>query len=85
MIGVHPPGSDLGAIHKAAKDFKLDCPIVIDVRTPDDSKSWGTFFEAYGVDRVPNAVLIDQQGKIRGTGELSGLVKRAEELAGKPR
>jgi thiol-disulfide isomerase/thioredoxin len=34
LIGVHPPGSGLDAIHKVMKEFELEYPICIDVPAP---------------------------------------------------
>ncbi len=83
VIGVHPPGSDLDAIKKVMKEFALEYPICVDVAAPKAATTWGALHEAYGVNRIPHVIVIDQQGKIAARGGLGDVVAKAAELAGR--
>lgn len=80
VIGVHPPGSKPAAIEKVIEEFDLAYPICIDVPPPDGATSWGSLFETLGVDRIPHAVLVDREGKIVATGDLSDVALKGLEL-----
>jgi thiol-disulfide isomerase/thioredoxin len=79
VIGVHPPGSDPAAIRKMMDDFDLGYPICVDVPPDEGATSWGRFFQALGVDRIPHAVLVDPQGKVAAAGDLNDVLLKALE------
>jgi len=84
VIGVHAPGSDPAAIRKVLKEFELEYPICIDVPAPEGGMTWGALYDAYGVNRIPHAVVIDGQGKITAAGALGDVMTKATALAGRP-
>jgi len=85
VIGVHPPGSDPAAIRKVMDDFDLGYPICVDVPPDEGAASWGRFYQALGVDRIPHAVLVDRQGKVAAVGDLNDVLSKAlEPETGRP-
>ena len=85
VIGVHPPGSSLEEVRKAAKEQAIDYPVCIDVPGPQSFSSWGALHEAYDVDHVPHVVVIDRQGKVAATGAAGDMTSIAWELADRSR
>ena len=84
VIGIHPPGSQEAAIRKVMTDFDLQYPTCIDAPAPPGETSWGLLFDRYGVRTIPHAVLLDQNGTVAATGDLSTILTKAAELAGRP-
>jgi thiol-disulfide isomerase/thioredoxin len=84
IIGVHPPGSDPDAIRKVVRDFDMNYPICIDIPAPRGATALGRLYDFYQVDRIPNTLVIDRQGKIAATGTLQEMLTKASEVAGKP-
>jgi thiol-disulfide isomerase/thioredoxin len=80
VIGVHPPGSEPAAIRSIMKEFEVEVPLCADVWSGDCRTSWGALFDAFRVDRIPHSVLIDRQGRIAATGDLTSVTHRAAEL-----
>ena len=85
VIGVHPPGSSLEEIRKAAKELAIEYPVCIDVPGSRSFSSWGALHEAYGVDHVPHVVVIDRQGKVAATGAAGDMTAMASELVDRSR
>ncbi|CAN5606689.1 hypothetical protein BH23PLA1_BH23PLA1_30630 [soil metagenome] len=77
-IGIHTAGSEPPAVREVAESFGLDFPTCIDVPT-DEGHPWGSLYAAYAVDRIPHAVLVDPEGQILASGELSEMVLQATE------
>lgn len=83
VIGVHNPGSELADIEKHLKEFEMKHPIVIDTPAPKGSNSGGMLSSWFGVDRLPYAVVVDQQGTVAGHGTLAEMSVLARELTQK--
>jgi thiol-disulfide isomerase/thioredoxin len=77
------PEEERAAMEKFAEHYELEHRFAI---TPEQS----TFQEAYGVTGIPQAVLIDQEGKVRlirvGSGEANArdIEQLLEKLLGEP-
>jgi cytochrome c biogenesis protein CcmG, thiol:disulfide interchange protein DsbE len=84
VIGIHPPGSPNSAIQKVMKDFDLQYPTCIDTPASQGGPRWGLLFDRYAVRGIPHAVLLDRNGTIAATGDLSTILIKAAELAGRP-
>ena len=84
VIGIHPPGSPEAAIRKVMKDFDLQYPTCIDAPPPPGGTTWGVLFDKYAVRGIPHAVLLDQNGTVAATGDLSTILTKAAQLAGRP-
>ncbi len=84
VIGIHPPGSPEAAIRKVMKDFDLQYPTCIDLPAGPGATSWGPLFDRYGVRGIPHAVLLDRNGTVVGTGDLSEILTKAAKLVGRP-
>lgn len=84
VIGIHTPGSKIKDIQKVMKKYDLNYPICIDIRPPAGVDSWGEMYSQYGVNGIPYAVVIDQNGNvaIHGRG-VSQVLGKAHELARK--
>jgi thiol-disulfide isomerase/thioredoxin len=84
VIGIHTPGSKIEDIQKVMEKYKLGYPICIDTAESPSGKGFGAISSAYGVNAIPYAFVIDQEGNIAGHGwgvsEVSG---KAYELAKK--
>ena len=52
-----------------------------DVPDPAARGSWGSLFGKLGVDRIPQVVVVDRQGKIVATGSLNEVFEAASKLA----
>ena len=78
VMGVHPPGSDAKSVDKLIKEFELNYPICVDV---PHREAWGELFAAYAVKSVPQAVVVDADGRIAAQGRLGEMIAKAHELA----
>ena len=84
VIGIHTPGSKIKDIQKVMKKYDLNYPICIDIRPSTGVDSWGKMYSQYGVNGIPYAFVIDQNGNvdIHGRG-VSQVLGKAYELAKK--
>jgi thiol-disulfide isomerase/thioredoxin len=74
VIGIHTPGSEPNNIAKVIKQYELNYPICIDTPAPSSGKSWGWLSSIYGVNGIPYAYVIDQNGIVAGHGLGVGMV-----------
>ena len=81
VIGVHPTGSDRAAINRVIDEFHLDYPILIDTAAPEGVLAWGSLYEAYAVNAIPHAVLIDRRGRIVAAGKPGEVFAKARRIA----
>ncbi len=84
VIGIHTPGSEITDIRKVMKEYDLNYPICIDIRPPVGVDFWGEMYSRYGVNGIPYAFVIDQNGNVavhgQGVGQVLG---KAHQLAKK--
>ena len=82
VIGIHTAGDKLADIQKTIKKYNLKHPICIDIPKVKGDKSFGVMSSEYGVNKIPHAFVIDQQGNVvdYGWGGIAGVVEKANEL-----
>ncbi len=85
IVGIHPPGSEPGAIKKAIDACQLDFPICVDIEPPDGVRAWGDLFGRFAVRAIPHAVAVDAEGNVVACGPLDHVLARAEALVKKGR
>ncbi len=82
VIGIHTPGSEIEDIQKVMKEYEINYPVCIDIRPPTVVDSWGEMYSQFGVNGIPYAFVIDQNGNVavheRGVSQVLG---KAYELA----
>jgi RNA polymerase sigma factor (sigma-70 family) len=81
VIGIHPPGSEIGKIQKIMRAFQMTYPVYIDLSPPKNSEAWGLLFSQLGVRAIPDAFLIDSAGKVVAHGTLAEMSVKANQLA----
>jgi thiol-disulfide isomerase/thioredoxin len=83
VIGVHTAGSRRRDVEKFVNDMRLDFPICVDAAFDDDDKSWGQMCGMFGVDALPQAVLIGPDGSLVSRGNILDLLQTARKLNAK--
>lgn len=83
VIGVHPAGSRPEEIQTAVKEFKLTWTICVD-QARSDGHPWGALYENMQVQYLPDAFIIDGQGRIAAQGQVAEMAAKARELVKKP-
>ena len=84
VIGIHTPGSKIEDIQKVMKKCDLNYPICIDIPPPTGVGSWGEMYSQYGINGIPYAFVINQNGKVAVHGwGVSQVLGKAHELANK--
>jgi len=84
VIGVHAASGSLQEMSAVGTGLRPVFPICIDVPVPaPDGRGHGSLGNAYGIPRVPFAVLIDAEGKISGQGDLGSMVEAASLVRGR--
>jgi thiol-disulfide isomerase/thioredoxin len=81
VVGIHPPGSDMGKIQKILRAFQITYPVYIDLPPPKDSDAWGLLYSQLSVRAIPDAILIDAGGKMVAHGPLAEMSVKANQLA----
>ena len=81
VVGIHPPGSDLGKIQKIIRAFQITYPVYIDLPPPKDSNAWGLLYSQFGVRAIPDAILVDAGGKVVAHGPLAEMSVKANQLS----
>jgi thiol-disulfide isomerase/thioredoxin len=81
IIGVHAAGTEEAEIKKLAQKLELHYPIVIDLDPPAKFAAPGELASRLRVHGIPQAFLIDPQGRIAAHGQLAEIVIKARELA----
>jgi thiol-disulfide isomerase/thioredoxin len=77
VIGVHPYGSEIGAIKGVMDEFHLGYPVCIDIAPREGTQSWGDLFRQFGVSAIPHAAAVDGQGTVIACGRLQDVVAKA--------
>jgi hypothetical protein len=85
IIGVHPPGSQPTDIKKASDALRLDFPICIDTPGPGGSDAWGQLSSRFAVKSVPQAAVVNREGKILACGPLEDVLAKTRVLVQKGR
>jgi len=80
IIGVHPPGSKTDVIMDLMKQFDMHYPVCIDSAGLEGGKTWGTLYNQFDIQAIPQAILVDSAGNIIDRGSLPQMVERATEL-----
>ncbi len=80
IIAVHPPGSQLADIKKAIDAQGVDFPICIDAQGPGDSDAWGQLSSRFAVKSVPDAAVVNREGRIVARGPLQDVLDRTRVL-----
>jgi thiol-disulfide isomerase/thioredoxin len=80
VIGMHVAGSKREDIEKVLKEYKMTYPVYVD--GAGEKGGWGKVVDAYGVKSLPQAVVVDGEGRIVGHGSLAEMVEKAREVAG---
>ena len=84
VIGIHTPGSRIEDIRKVMIKFDLNYPICIDTPKPPGGKGFGAMSSRYGVNAIPYAFVVDQQGNMAGHDwGVTYVLGKANELARK--
>ena len=84
VIGIHTPGSRIEDIRKVMIKFDLNYPICIDTPKPPGGKGFGAMSSRYGVNAIPYAFVVDQQGNVAGHDwGVTYVLGKANELARK--
>ncbi|MGD0770287.1 MAG: sigma-70 family RNA polymerase sigma factor [Tepidisphaeraceae bacterium] len=81
IIGIHPPGSEMGKIQKIMRAFQITYPVYIDLSPPKDADAWGLMYSQFGVRAIPDTFLIDVSGNVVAHGPLAEMSVKASELA----
>lgn len=81
IIGVHTSSTELKDIEKDVKTYNLGYPIVIDVAQANEPSSWGQLFHLYGINSIPQTVVVDSEGNVAGYGPLNDALEKAFELS----
>jgi RNA polymerase sigma factor (sigma-70 family) len=81
IIGIHPPGSEMGKIQKIMRAFQITYPVYIDLSPPKDADAWGLMYSQFGVRAIPDAFLIDPSGNVVAHGPLAEMNVKANQLA----
>jgi len=77
IIGIHTASSKRADIEELLKEYKMEYPVYVDVESP----TWGKLYEAYHVDTIPHAMLVDQEGNVAGHGTLRDMAEKGRQLA----
>jgi thiol-disulfide isomerase/thioredoxin len=80
IIGVHAYGSEMPAIEKFMKDFKITYPVCIDTRPPDEKPSFGLMYGQCRVRAIPHSILVNPEGKMVAHGSLGHMLNEAHRL-----
>jgi thiol-disulfide isomerase/thioredoxin len=76
VIGVHAAGSKREDIEKLLNDYKMRYPVYVDVK----GEGMGKMMEGLGVKYLPQAMVVDGEGKVVAHGELAAMARKAGEL-----
>lgn len=85
VIGVHPADTEPAEIGLHLRKRNLSYPVLLELPQANDAVTKKSLFEQFGIRTVPYAVVIDQEGKVAGEGQLDAVLTQAEELAKKTR
>jgi peroxiredoxin len=80
LIGLFDAGETVEAVTEIARKRGLTYPIAIDRTGPKDF--FGATFAAYGIRGIPQAAVIDRDGRVAFLGDWSEAIQRVENLLG---
>ncbi|HEX4796406.1 MAG TPA: M56 family metallopeptidase [Humisphaera sp.] len=80
IIGIHAAGTPPADVKKMMKDFGMEYPICID---GGGQSQFGELFKAYRIGALPQAFVIDRDGKIAAHGTFAQAAAAARGLAAK--
>ena len=81
----HPPAEQPGGRDpKSDERLRSAIPNLHRRAPPPGGTTWGVLFDKYAVRGIPHAVLLDQNGTVAATGDLSTILTKAAQLAGRP-
>jgi hypothetical protein len=80
IIGVHLPGSEPADIKKVVDALHLEFPICIDAEGPGGADAWGQLSGHFAVRSVPQAAIVNREGKIVACGRLEDVLARTRVL-----
>ncbi len=85
LIGLHDSGASLEEVAAFARKHGLTYQLAID-RPAEKGATYGTTFQAFGIQAMPNAALIDGKGRLVFVGPFKEARQKAVELqrAGNP-
>jgi thiol-disulfide isomerase/thioredoxin len=78
VIGMHVAGSKREEIEKLLKDYGMTYPVYVDVAGAKGEM--GKVVDGYGVKYLPQAVLVDGEGKVVAHGTLGEMAQKAAGL-----
>jgi peroxiredoxin len=78
VIGLHESSETVEAVSGFARKHGLTYPLAIDRAGPSDY--YGATFAAYGVRAIPQAALIDREGRVAHLGDWRQAVMKVDEL-----
>ncbi|WP_422924781.1 sigma-70 family RNA polymerase sigma factor [Singulisphaera sp. PoT] len=79
FLGLHDSSGTPDAVAKFAREHKIEYPLAIDRASADDV-SFGATFEAFGVNSIPSAAVLDRQGNVAFVGTFEEALKSAAKL-----
>jgi len=79
LIGLHDAGAKVEDVTGFASKHELTYLLGID-RPADKGSSFGATFQAFGIRAIPNAAVIDREGRIAFVGRFKDGLQKAEEL-----
>lgn len=81
IIGIHTAGSDRESVAKATEQHGITYPVIID-SPPDGTRgSWGRLYDAFAVQAIPQAMIVDADGRVAAHGRLEEMLAKQGELA----
>lgn len=81
VIGVHTPGTDPEDIRGVAERNELEYPVYVDTVHQEVSQYFGAMSAWYGIREIPQAVVVDHEGKVAAHGPLGEVLEKARSLA----
>ncbi len=85
IIGVHPPGSDPADIKKVTDALRLEFPVCVDAPGPGGADAWGELFGRFAMKSVPQAAIVNREGRIVACGALEDVLAKTRVLVQKGR
>jgi hypothetical protein len=83
VIGVHPAGSPVERIRQVMQQFQMRYPVCID-QPPPANEPLGLMCSQLAVGALPQAFVVDRDGRVAGAGNLDHVIAVARDLAARP-
>ena len=81
IIGIHTAGSNAESVTEFADEHKLTYPLLIDSPRDGTRGSWGRLYDAFAVSTIPQAIVVDAEGRVAAHGALEEMLGKQGELA----